>query len=359
MNILLLSCALNYRFFKRIFKEGHSITLLTPKRERSNLERELARLGSERGNITVKYLPFPFIFFLNIATSFELFKGGIDVILTNSPVYAFTVSGIKTVFRKKLVMFVWQPYTSYFSLNHPGLRWLTPIYNIICHIAFRIANRVICLSAFLEIYVRSHGAKSTKICHYYGVDTNIFKPLKTKGNGKFNILAVGRFTAEKGHHVLLEACSSLKKSFDFEIIIVGFGPLKDELKRRGEDLGLNLKLRDYMETKKLVELYNQADVFIQPSIEEGLGFTAAEALSCEVPVIASNVGGLPDIVGGYGVLVKPGDVSELSSAISEVRANLKGYQKKAGRGRKHIQEKFDESKTGDEFLKLLKTAYWD
>ncbi len=356
MKILLLSCALNYRFLRGILAAGHTITYLTPAGERANLERELDRLGEERINLSVHYLPTPFLPVLKLAVVRELLCRDVDVILTNSPVYALTLSGIKTLFRTPLVMFVWQPYTSYFALNHPRMRLLTPLYDVVVRLAFRIADRVICLSRFLQRYATSRGARVTDICYYYGIDTDVFKPEKTKRNDAYTILAVGRFTPEKGHDVLLDACAKLKDAFSLKVIIVGFGPLKDHLLEKGKQLGIDLDVRDYADTDTLVTLYNQADVFVQPSLEEGLGFTAAEALACGTPVIASNVGGLPDIVEGHGILVPAGDVTALGEALEEIHGNGRRFTKKTKEARARLETTFSAVGTRHLFIDILHQA---
>lgn len=134
------------------------------------------------------------------------------------------------------------------------------------------------------------------------------------------ILLPGRLVKEKGHAVFIEAIKELQYlRSDFKVIIAGWGPLRQELERQVEELGLSeiIEFTGRVEYRAMLNLMRRAGVVVVPSTSEGFGMTAAEALSVGTPVIASRVGGLVEILGEgeFGVLVEPGDSESLKNAL--------------------------------------------
>jgi glycosyltransferase involved in cell wall biosynthesis len=133
------------------------------------------------------------------------------------------------------------------------------------------------------------------------------------------VLAVGRLSAEKGHAVLMRAFVELASDIaDIRLIIAGDGPVKAALAK--EAGGLIGQGRIYLPGTRtdVPELLAAADMFVLPSLYEGFGLAALEAMAAGLPVIATNVGGVPELVrdGTDGILVAPGDVGELKESIA-------------------------------------------
>jgi len=82
--------------------------------------------------------------------------------------------------------------------------------------------------------------------------------------------------------------------------------------------GIKITLAGYLSDSEILSLYEEADVFVYPSLYEGFGLPVLEAMACGCPVIASNVSSLPEVVGEAGMLVDPYDVDALAQAISTV-----------------------------------------
>ena len=120
----------------------------------------------------------------------------------------------------------------------------------------------------------------------------------------------------------------LKIHDNVKLTIVGTGPLENQIKNLIKELGLErtVKIISNVSDERLVEFYNSSDIFVLPSIvdsqgnTEGLGVVLLEAMACNVPVIASNIGGIPDIVHDNinGILVPQKDILELSKTINEL-----------------------------------------
>jgi len=159
--------------------------------------------------------------------------------------------------------------------------------------------------------------------------TNDFFPPPDRWNRipsleKARILYVGRLSPEKGVHVLIQALAFLRDrhAMEPEVSIIGDGPEREHLEKLSESLKLSkVKFMGFVpHGAPLAEFYQNADVLIVPSIAEGFGAVIAEAMACGLPVIASDVGGIPTIVrhGINGLLVPPNSAGALADAIKHL-----------------------------------------
>lgn len=135
-------------------------------------------------------------------------------------------------------------------------------------------------------------------------------------------LYVGRLAKGKGLEYLLEATAFLRESIpDFALYLVGSGPLEIELHRKAAELGLadSVRFVGYRSKSKLVDWYRAANVVCVPSLFEGFGLSAAEAMACGTPVVAARSAGTEDVVRLFdgGILVPPQDVASLSRALEK------------------------------------------
>jgi glycosyltransferase involved in cell wall biosynthesis len=115
---------------------------------------------------------------------------------------------------------------------------------------------------------------------------------------------------------------------------VGEGPLEGALRARAA--GLPVRFHGAQPPARVAELMREADVFVLPSRFENLPVVLLEAMACGLPVVATRVGGVPEIVdSSAGVLVPPGDVAALGSAISDVAGRLSDFDRAALAARAH------------------------
>lgn len=182
--------------------------------------------------------------------------------------------------------------------------------------------------------------------------------LKLETRGKA-ILYLGRLDKDKGLDKLLEAASNIRlPTSDFRLLIVGSGPEFDYLNNRSKELGLSDAVEfvgqvPYEETPKY---YAMADVFVYPSEAlEGLPMTVIEAMAAGLPVVASRVGGIPEAVvdGETGRLVEPGNVQELSAALTKLLTDKELRLKMGQRAREIAKEKFSQRKMVGETLRVM------
>ena len=145
------------------------------------------------------------------------------------------------------------------------------------------------------------------------------------------LISVGRLSRQKGHRYLLEAMPSVLERFPQAVLlIVGDGPQRAELEQQAQGLGIDASVRFLGTRDDVYQLLAAADVFVLPSVSEGMPMALLEALGMGVAVVASNLTGIADVVedGCHGLLTAPGKPDSLASAVirlledDTLRANL-------------------------------------
>lgn len=126
------------------------------------------------------------------------------------------------------------------------------------------------------------------------------------------ILAAGALVAHKGHATLVRALAQLP---GWHLIIAGRGHLAAPLLDQARAMGVADRMRLVGHRRDLPGLITGCDVFVHPSLQEGLGQVVAEALVTGARIVASRAGGIPEILGDRGLLVEPGDPTALARAI--------------------------------------------
>jgi len=141
----------------------------------------------------------------------------------------------------------------------------------------------------------------------------------SRDNKTFQILSVGRLVWEKAFGDLVEAAARLRdQGHDFVINLCGDGPEKENLSKKIRELSLEGKIRLCGYVPGEPGWYSKHDLFVLPSVQEGLGLVVAEALASGVPVVATRTGGIPEILGDpseFGTLVPPSNPKSLAEAI--------------------------------------------
>lgn len=177
-------------------------------------------------------------------------------------------------------------------------------------------------------------------------------------------LFVGRLVERKGVEVLLRAIRRLEDGSVLEI--VGEGAHRARLEALARSLGVSDRVRflGRVDERELRAAYARADVFVLPAVvdakgdTEGLGVVLLEALLAGVPVVASDVGGIPDIVtdGDTGWLVPSGDSASLATALSAVVADPTEASRRVERGRARIAERFTQERVVTDLLEAYREA---
>lgn len=141
--------------------------------------------------------------------------------------------------------------------------------------------------------------------------------LDKSASDKKILLTVGRLVEQKGQKYLLEAFGLLKNRENLELWLAGDGILRAELEVQAKKLGIASQVKFLGTRSDIPQLLAQADIFVFPSLWEGLGIAVLEAAIAKKPIVASSVDGILDIIksGKSGLLVPPGDSQALSASI--------------------------------------------
>jgi len=180
-----------------------------------------------------------------------------------------------------------------------------------------------------------------------GIDFHKFRPmskekvrknlgLKTK---ETYILYVGAFTKSKGLDYLIYSLPEILEDYpNVVLLLIGDGYYRKRLESLCRKLEIKDKVRflGYVEYDKLPYFYNAADVCVLPSLREGLGLVAVEAMACETPLIGTKVGGIPEAIKNFeaGMLIPPADSDAIAEAISKNLLNRSKFRVNRSRAKK-------------------------
>lgn len=166
---------------------------------------------------------------------------------------------------------------------------------------------------------------------------------------------IGRLSPVKGHRFFIEAIKdAVSKTKDIQGIIIGDGPEEDTLKRLVKDLKIENNLRFMSSVTDTNEYLSIMDIFVFPSIKEGLGLSLLEAMAKGLPCIASNVGGISDVVTNdkTGILFNVGNVKSLSDSIIRLSGDSELRRRLGQAGRGVVKDKFSLDIMADKVLGL-------
>ncbi|MGC9019435.1 MAG: glycosyltransferase [Candidatus Bipolaricaulaceae bacterium] len=171
----------------------------------------------------------------------------------------------------------------------------------------------------------------------------------------------------KGHRFLIEACALLRERdvHNFKCLIIGDGPLDEELRQRSKALGLNdvVQFLGRLSHRELIQMYGrgEVDVVVLPSIvtengeKEGIPVALMEAMAYGIPVISTETGGIPELLGGgAGLLVPPGSSQALAEAIVKIMRDESLRTQLARSGRAKVETDFNLKLNTEKLLELMK-----
>jgi len=217
----------------------------------------------------------------------------------------------------------------------------------------KITHKIICVSKHTMDFVVTHEKiDPLKVDIVYNGISVVPTLSKLEARERFNvapteviIITVANLLENKGHKVLLKALSLLEtKNINIKCWIVGQGPMEEELKEYAQQLNLGSKIVFWGGRHDVPMLLSASDIFVLASIHiEGLPISILEALAYQVPVIATKVGGLPEIIEDKvsGRMVPPNDPSALASSIKELINNQGERLEYAQEGAKRFIQQFE------------------
>lgn len=198
------------------------------------------------------------------------------------------------------------------------------------------------------------------------VDTKAFAPVEARDRRIFGgapdepvLIHVSNFRAVKRVEQTVEVLARVRKTRPARLVLVGEGPERGAVEARIEALGLRDDVVLLGARDDVAELLANADVFLLPSETESFGLAALEAASCGVPVIASNVGGLPEVVedGVTGILTPSGDVDAMADATAALLGDPDRLRALGADARRRVEERFGRAPALDRYERYYRRIF--
>lgn len=266
----------------------------------------------------------------------------------------FQAMGFKRISGSKTLFFTWE--------NIYRKRW--PPLSFFERYVLKHADRAIAGNhEGRKILLRKGFRKSIDVLPQLGVDPELFKKgdsisLREKmGLAGFTLGYIGRLVREKGVLTLIEAAAKLER--DFSILLVGKGKLKQDIIKLSRKLGITNKIKfvDTVPHEEVPQYLNCMDVLVLPSIttpkwKEQFGHVLTEAMSCEVPVIGSDSGEIPNVIADAGLVFREGDVKQLAERLSLLIGDERRRKELAKKGRRRVLENYTWEKIADKTYEI-------
>jgi glycosyltransferase involved in cell wall biosynthesis len=292
----------------------------------------------------------------------------IDVFHAHDWLVANAGIGLKHIFRKPLLVTMHSTemgrrdglHTTTEKMIHETEAWLT--YE---------AWRVVCCSDYMISHVKwAFGLPTDKLvmvpngvntqCYINGdADLTDFRSKYALPQEKI-VLFVGRLVYEKGIHILINAVPKVLEKVNAKFIIVGSGYMKEQLLNIVHSMGLEHKVffEGFVDEATLLKLQKCADVSVVPSLFEPFGIVALEAMAAKSPVVASDTGGLSEIIlhDVTGVKVYPNNPDSLAWGITKVLLDDNYRQRLRESAYKVVQEKYDWEKIAQQTKHLYESV---
>lgn len=262
-------------------------------------------------------------------------------------------AALASLFLPKNIKWVFSEHSIY------NRRRSSKIFKILDAFTYGCYSKVICVSKQVQFalieWLPNLKRKSVVISNAVPVpDLSNWSPVK-----KYDILFIGRLTKAKGVDVLLKAIYILKEKYQKEIkaVIVGEGCLGEKLKELVVELGIDKEVKFLGVRRDIERFMKSARLFVLPSRWEGLPLTILEAMSCRMNIIATKVGGIPEVIenGEEGILISPEDPEALAKAIIELLKDEELRIKLGFNAFKKVKEKYSIEVYTKDMLDLYKS----
>lgn len=228
--------------------------------------------------------------------------------------------------------------------RHHGMAFrLTPRQAGLVRLAARLTDRFVCVSADSARQAIRQGVspRVVRVLHN-GIDLTRFEPAARPNDGP--IVTVARLSPEKDIDTLLRATAlAIQEDVALRLEIAGDGACMGDLRRTAAELGLKGCVRFLGQVRDVPSLLARAGLFVLPSRTEGVSLTLLEAMASGLAVVASRVGGNPEVVadGETGLLVPPGDPDALAAAILRLLRDGAERRRMEQAGRRRVERCFD------------------
>ncbi len=270
---------------------------------------------------------------------------------TNQMIGSWTAILIKILFNKKLILRTGYTESLFFIGKNIVIK---KIIGLLEYTSYKFSNISIVTTMEQKKYLQKKYAITSMNIIPNGINTKIFSYAKntTSIDDTLRLFFVGRLHPEKNIINLVKALKGLK---NIKLIIVGTGLLKQNILKLRKKYNLTIKIIDKIPNSQLPKFYNNADIYIQPSIYEGNPKTILEAMSCGLPVIATDVKGINNVITHKenGYLCDTSSKS-IRNAIIKLREDSTLQEKIRQNARKYIVQNYNLKKIIEKEINLYK-----
>jgi glycosyltransferase involved in cell wall biosynthesis len=222
---------------------------------------------------------------------------------------------------------------------------VTAFYEFLDALLVRRFDRIIGVSpAIVEEAKRWHIPEAKLRVILNGIDIARFKQLPPRPvNGKLVIGSIGRLVAQKGYPIFLQmAAQILQRHPQIHFLLVGDGPVREELEAEAKKLGIAEKVTFAGQRDPVETAYGEMDIFVSSSLSEGLPIALLEAMAARLPVVATRVGAVPEVIEDNisGLLVESENLQALVDAVESLLDDPAKKQALAEGGFRRAQEHF-------------------
>ena len=190
-----------------------------------------------------------------------------------------------------------------------------------------------------------------------GLDTDEFRPISKYIRNQYRLITTASADVPlKGLDYSLKALKDLKSDFpEMHLIVIGSIKENGHTQRLINELDIkdSVFFKSNITKAKITELYSTSSIAIVSSLYEGFGYPVIEAMSCEVPLIATNISSIPELVDDYATLVDPKSYKMISDSVKEIMIDYKKYKEIAINGRQHVIDRFNWAKITKQYENII------
>lgn len=347
-----------YNLSRKLIERGHEVAIIT----RGPKARTTQELVEGIEVFRVSFFPvYPFHIWVHgtfINTLFKSFKSKFDLVHMHSPLVPPIKTSLPIITTVHTPSKIDAKYHEIIDFSSFAERMQSSIlYPFFESRLFSISKSVTAVSFSVANELRTYGLDIGRIAVVgNGVDEKTFTPVNNRESGQKYVLYTGVLRARKGLFDLLDCAEQVCRVHpDVKFIISGTGPFFSKIEHEIQKRGLHdrVMLLGRVPRGKLIQLYQNATVHVVPSHYEGLPTVLLEAMSCGLPVVATNVGGNSDVIfsGKNGFLVPPKSPQALSKVILKLLNDDKLRKEIGEAARKTIERSYTWDKIADNIQK--------
>ena len=277
------------------------------------------------------------------------------VFIDEEPYNVATLQAVRDATSRKLpaVFFTWQ------NLD----RGLPLPFRLIQRYVFDRCRVAIAGTSTAEEVLRARGFRGrVVVTPQFGVDTEVFSPGNQLADRPFTVGYIGRLVPQKGVHMLIDAVAGADDR-SWRLMIAGFGPMRETLQRAAAEAGLGerCQFESSVPSTDVPAWLRQLDAAVLPSIsaprwKEQFGRMAVEAMSCGVPVVGSDSGEIPSVIGNAGLIFPENDVEALRRCLGRLAREPELRRELGERGRQRVIEGFSSDRIAQETFHAFELA---